>query len=157
MLKQGLEGEKEKMENYYKFIIKTDSYAGNFEREMCAYVTGLWDGETHGKDQAKIFSKELNLNEDKYGEDNPFYTYMMMVPLEHDNISYISYVNIGGYKNQDIFLFFEKKPTPDLIDLMKKRAYKFSKEGLIFDRPVHFKILGFELVKVITMEEKIKI
>ncbi|KKK83825.1 hypothetical protein LCGC14_2789530, partial [marine sediment metagenome] len=22
------------------FIIDTDSYAGNFEREMCAYITG---------------------------------------------------------------------------------------------------------------------
>ena len=28
------------MNNYYGFIVDTDSYAGNFEREMCAYMTG---------------------------------------------------------------------------------------------------------------------
>ncbi len=26
--------------NPYLFVIDTDTYAGNFEREMCAYVTG---------------------------------------------------------------------------------------------------------------------
>ena len=65
----------------YKVIIDTDSYAGNFERELCAYVTGHWDGETHGGDQVKVFKDEV-------GEPNPFEGY----------VGFINYVTITSFR-----------------------------------------------------------
>lgn len=47
---------------HYTFIIDTDSYAGNFEREMCAYLTGhIGDCEV-GEEWAQKFMEE-------YGDD----------------------------------------------------------------------------------------
>ncbi len=42
----------------YDFLIDTNKYSGNFERELCGYLTGHWDGESHGGDQAKVFMEE---------------------------------------------------------------------------------------------------
>jgi len=42
----------------YKFIIDTDQYAGNFEREMCAYLTGTVGECGVGDEFAELFSKE---------------------------------------------------------------------------------------------------
>lgn len=41
-------------------VIHTNSYSGNFEREMAGYVAGIWDGETHGGNQARIFDDETD-------------------------------------------------------------------------------------------------
>lgn len=41
-------------------VIHTNSYAGNFEREMAGYVAGIWDGETHGGKQARLFQDETD-------------------------------------------------------------------------------------------------
>lgn len=35
----------------YLLVIDTDTYAGNFERELCAYATGLWTQEMHHGEQ----------------------------------------------------------------------------------------------------------
>jgi len=43
----------------YMFVIDTDSYAGNFEREMCAYVTGVVGECGVGDDVALIAVEEL--------------------------------------------------------------------------------------------------
>lgn len=42
----------------YTFIIDTDSYAGNFEREMCAYITGCIGDCEVGEEWADKFRKE---------------------------------------------------------------------------------------------------
>lgn len=39
----------------YVFIIDTDSYSGNFERDMCAYITGRVGECTVGDDMADAF------------------------------------------------------------------------------------------------------
>ena len=43
----------------FLFVIDTDSYSGNFNREMCAYLTSQWDQATHGGKQAAIAEKEI--------------------------------------------------------------------------------------------------
>lgn len=47
------------IKSMYKFIIDTDKYAGNFEREMCAYLTGRIGDCEVGDDFAEIFKKEV--------------------------------------------------------------------------------------------------
>lgn len=44
----------------FKFIIDTDSYSGNFERQMCAYITGQIGGCGVGAELATIAQKELD-------------------------------------------------------------------------------------------------
>lgn len=46
------------MKSKYIFIIDTDSYAGNFERELTAYITGVVGGCEVGDDFAKIYIKD---------------------------------------------------------------------------------------------------
>lgn len=46
----------------YKFIIDTDQYAGNFEREMCAYLTGVIGECGVGEEFAELFLKEEGKN-----------------------------------------------------------------------------------------------
>ncbi len=49
----------------YIFIIDTDSYAGNFERYMCAYLTGKIGECGVGREMAKIFENDkikINFN-----------------------------------------------------------------------------------------------
>jgi len=43
----------------YLFLIDTDQYAGNFEREMCAYLTGRVGDCNVGKEFAAIFHTEV--------------------------------------------------------------------------------------------------
>lgn len=43
----------------YKFIIDTDSYAGNFERDMCAFLTGRVGECEVGHEFAERFSSEV--------------------------------------------------------------------------------------------------
>ena len=45
------------MTSYY-FVIDTDSYAGNFERPMCAYMTGQIGDCEVGEKESKLFEEE---------------------------------------------------------------------------------------------------
>jgi hypothetical protein len=40
------------------FVIDTDSYAGNFERDLCAYVTGVIGECSVGEEYAKLYYQE---------------------------------------------------------------------------------------------------
>lgn len=42
----------------YKFIVDTNSYAGNFEREMCAYLTSKIGEREVGQELVEVFEKE---------------------------------------------------------------------------------------------------
>lgn len=50
----------------YIVVIHTNSYSGNFEREMAGYIAGIWDGSTHGGKQANIFAEETEGLADEY-------------------------------------------------------------------------------------------
>lgn len=61
------------MDYKYKFIIDTNKYAGNFEREMCAYLTGRIGECGVGQEFAALFEKEYEPFEnvvDVADEDN---------------------------------------------------------------------------------------
>lgn len=48
----------------FKFIIDTDKYSGNFEREMCAYLTGQIGDCGVGAEYRELFFKEESINFD---------------------------------------------------------------------------------------------
>jgi hypothetical protein len=56
----------------YLYIIDTDSYAGNFSREMCAFITGVV-GECYvGLEESLIVRGELTPEEFAWFKDNVF-------------------------------------------------------------------------------------
>lgn len=129
-------------ERKYDLVIDTNLYAGNFEREMCGYVTGVWDGETHGGDQADVFHQEVDGN--PFGEiveQRPDDDHGWMSPqkLERTPPDFQHYNSVS--------IHFSEKPSEHLVNLIKSRAHKFALEGKIFDRPVQgLEILGFRLL-----------
>ena len=47
------------VEEQFIFVIDTDAYAGNFERGLCAYITGRLGECEVGEDEAEIFREEV--------------------------------------------------------------------------------------------------
>lgn len=57
----------------YIFVIDTNKYAGNFERQLCAYMTGRIGECEVGEEEAKIFNKETNTDEYAFDDErHPF-------------------------------------------------------------------------------------
>lgn len=48
------------MSKEYKIIIDTEQYSGNFEREMCAYITGRYGECGVGYEIAKFYASQIN-------------------------------------------------------------------------------------------------
>lgn len=54
----------EKFESPWLFVIDTEDYSGNFERELCAYITGRVGECGVGDGCAELFNEETSLPED---------------------------------------------------------------------------------------------
>lgn len=66
------------MSGKWQFVIDTNQYAGNFEREMCAYITGCIGDCEVGEEFAELARKELS--EDQL---EAFDSAIINVPDEH--------------------------------------------------------------------------
>ena len=58
------------------FVVDTESYSGNFERQMCGYITGVIGECEVGSEEAAEFNNE-------HPGQNPFDDIVMQVPDEH--------------------------------------------------------------------------
>ena len=141
-------------ETSYIFVIDTDSYAGNFERSMCAYLTGRVGECGVGGDEAELFNKETGV--DKY-DDRYWYVNSQMGddgcrrPCE-------MMVN-GDSKYHSVGIFMTCKPPDEDVELFKDRANKFCeymktrKDKCMREK---IKLLGFRLItKETTVSEKV--
>jgi len=161
------------MTDRWLFVVDTDVYAGNFERELAAYMTGKWDQETHGGDQAAVAEKELDDEAKKYFDGHCLMCHEEVADF-HADVYHIIYPTPGMWNNgsgtvkkgeptkaelekcyqkkawpayYSVALFFDEKPPEKITTLLKERALKFIKEGKVFGRPVgHFKMTGFRLI-----------
>jgi hypothetical protein len=68
MLKAKMEKGMTKRNEKRIFVIDTDSYSGNFEREMCAYLTGIVGDCEVGDKFAKLYVQETGDKSDQFGE-----------------------------------------------------------------------------------------
>lgn len=123
----------------YAILIKTDSYAGNFEREMCAHLTGQI-GEC-GVGDNYIDESIADKFEDYVAQEEEDGCYRP-VTLGYD----------FGYSNNDVIIWFNKVPTQELIDIIKERLETFgeakSKLGLGED------VIAIKKVKLLTLKRK---
>ena len=123
---------------HYLFVIDTDSYAGNFERAMCAYLTGQVGDCGVGEEQAEIAKQEIPDVVAKL-ED-----LVMSVPDEHGCHRPVSifpnprYGNDGHgkhalltdknrkrfsfYAYNSVAIYFNSLPDSELLEALKERA-----------------------------------
>lgn len=126
------------MNKLYYFIVETNKYAGGFERELCAHMTGCIGECGVGKEFVdetikKIFDDKIYWKPDDYGCARPVEIY----PGKDQKYNSLS-------------IFFNEKPTKKEIELLKERAKTFK-----FEKGI--KILGFKLLEVKQVEKEIKI
>lgn len=138
----------------FVFIIDTNDYAGNFARQMTAYLTGEIGECEVGDGMAKLFEEEVGKGE--YG----FYESVTQQPDEHGCFRPTSpMMTPGTDEHNSVGIFFNEKPSGEAIELMIKRAKKFARkrpdsmEGLFDDKP--FKIRSFRLVRYRIVEDKL--
>jgi len=122
----------------YIFVVDTDKYAGNFERPMCAYMTGTTGDCEVGSEEARQFENEY---------DGIFDDIIMQVADEHGCYRPVTAWPTPGWGNDgmgkherlteenakkfhypaymSVAIFFQEKPSQEIIDVMKKRAYEY--------------------------------
>lgn len=132
------------MENNFIFVIDTDQYAGNFEREICAFCTGRYGECEVGKKIAdefrSMFPKEWDSFEivncyvmDDHGTGRPAAIIATPPDLEKCN---------------SVAIFFDEKPTHEQINFICQRATDYCAKKNI-------KILKFRLIQEVKTEKEI--
>ena len=151
------------------FVIDTDSYAGNFERDMCAYITGVTGECGVGGNFAEIYfddtgekkfrSKFEDLLEQRSDGNCRRPCSIWETKGWFNNGFGKFFKGKGKYPaHMSVAIFFVNKPTEEIIDFMKKRANIFAEAkrrfGETWDKKFKLKIGGFRLIKeTITFEE----
>lgn len=132
----------------YIFLVHTSQYAGNFEREMVAFMTGKYGddgvGERIADETADAFPDMHALFDDCVAQ----------VPDDEDGCLRPAAIwpsKPGTYNT--VATFFYKKPTQKMIDFMKKRAEEFAEkpQGLaktLLKSEPRLIIKSFELLKL---------
>ena len=149
----------------YDYCIDTDSYAGNFEREMCAYITGNVGECEVGVEQAVLFTAELG-----YDLMDEFYGVIAQVMDEHGCARPVCATATPGtsydtqhagkththLKCNTVSIYFHKMPTQEMLAIMSKRAEVFAKERPECYSKDVIKIIGVRMLKketTVTSEE----
>lgn len=157
--------------------IDTDSYSGNFERQMFAFITGRGDtpeGATNSNHEHytklaeagwfdEVLDDLLDVRLNDPGDDGYHRAYVTIAPTpgffndghgEHLEDNEKNRRKVAEKKRhpafQSVAIFLQRMPTPEELAHIKKRAHLFSdlpKKNPWDARP---KILGFRLLRART-------
>jgi hypothetical protein len=138
---------------HWGFIIKTNEYAGNFERQLCAHCTGESGECGVGLDYINESNKNL------FEEDC-----IIQVPDDHGCSRPCSIWTSAGCQDRyrSVIIYFENKPSQQAIDIIKERSKTFinavrEKDKYLYGRLENLEILGFSIVEFKTEEIEIDI
>lgn len=130
------------MKKLHLFVIATNQYAGNFEREMCAYLTGVTGECDVGKEMAEIYSKEEDLPSD-------FWDNVAQVSVDgFYRPCTICYNDILPKRPKDkncVGIWFDGKPTEAQVTIMEMRALKFESLPPTNEGYEDLKVTGFDV------------
>ena len=143
-------------ENYgdsIAFVIDTEQYAGNFEREMCAHLTGRIGECEVGEEYVDQHIKGKFMNVMDMPDEHACYRPTTCFPLKNDGA------------NNAVAIFFDKNepPTEDQIAIMKERAgtfqeaYRTTGPMAEFYKDKVITITGFRLIEFSTQIKEIEI
>lgn len=157
----------------YLFVVDTDKYSGNFEDELCAYMTGKMREWGHGEEFVSRYEKECPPSVQEWIDDGVAFvvTHTDDVPNEAPMIILTTpgWTNIDGEevrtddpsKRENVYLsvgiFLNDYPPNEVIEFFKQQARKFSDLhiGLQKYRTNPITIDGFRILEVHTsLEEK---
>jgi len=148
----------------WTFVIDTDgkAWVGNFEREMCAYCTGMIGQCEKGIEEANEFFNDFNLVGE---EESPFFERVDCYVMDDSGCGRPASIYPGWKESAPgktiytgVAIFFYENPTDELISIMKERAYKFAEErpdqekcGWI-EKIEKINITGFRLIEQVVSE-----
>lgn len=156
------------------FVIHTDAYSGNFERELCAYITGQIGECGVGEDLASDFLDEvgdeaadlfsdivMQVNDDR-GCARPCAIYATPGRLNdgYGNMRDGKEGETGYPAYESVAIYFSERPSDEQIELMKSRArdyaeQEYNRKSYNRDRdPLTIK--GFELITEITEKKEVR-
>lgn len=150
------------------FVIHTDAYSGNFERELCAYITGQVGDcgvgedlasdflDEVGDEQADLFSEIIGSKTDDRGCARPCEIYATPGRLNDGvgNLYDAKEGETGWPAYESVAIYFDEMPSQEQIDLMKERTHEYAKSE--YNRKSYHRdrepltIKGFELVREFT-------
>ena len=110
-------------------LIHTDKYAGNFEREMCGYVTGMYGECGVGEEEALVFQEDMS---DK-GLDPDMFDDIIAQEVDdngcHRPASIWNGKDETGYKT--VAIFFDEMPDADQTIIIRDRAHEYGAQNKI--------------------------
>lgn len=149
----------------YIFIIDTEDYAGNFERDLCAWMTGMTGecgvGKTFARDVpvtvSSLFEDILDHRPDDHGIRRPCSIWPTPGWVQDGNGNEYR-IRIGSKKktypaHMSVAIFFDQRPTTMMRRVLLERARTFNdalkksiekNPHLAFTFPL--KITGFRLL-----------
>jgi hypothetical protein len=156
----------------YVFVVDTNKYSGNFEREMCAFMTGALGECGVGGEELVMFEENgqfPNLSDKTHcvPDENGCVRPATIWPTpgrwnngngEHFNGEVTGPGRCPAYES--VAVFFNERPTDEEIAFMKQRAYAFVAVQLAdqqrFDKKAKpMKIKGFRLIaQTVTTQEQ---
>lgn len=135
------------------FVIDTADYAGNFERDLCAFITGKVGDCGQGDEMVELFMRQVEKS-DEYLFDN-----VITEADDHGCWRPVTIYQTCPGKNNSVAIFFENRPSSQQIETMKERTLMFAKmpNKWMPSTPFISEITGFRLIKnkvVRTTEEE---
>ncbi len=152
-------------QEFTAFIIDTDTYAGNFERDMVAYMTGVVGECGVGEEGVALFKKDgceksgIDFEElvdpyviDEHGCGRPASIWPTPGTVAEDGPEY-------GEAYHSVALWLAKAPSDKEVDFLVTRARKFVGETRKWSHisrqaaaPPGIKILGFRVIWLVVGE-----
>ena len=129
----------------WEFVIDTTQYAGNFEREMCAYITGAVGECGVGDAAAARFMED-------YPEESPLGVSgdENLIARKPDDNGCWRPVGTCG---QSLRIFLFKEPTEEQAQFMKTRALKWDGQPRQKVGVLACKVVRHEIVKTTAERE----
>jgi len=133
----------------YGVVISTNKYAGNFERNMCGYVTGRYGDCGVGEEMAEIY-----INEHTFVK-NELFCDVVSMPDDHGCCRPTSIWDMND-RYKSLIIFFDCNPGEELIMYMKERAIKFGSTPNLYNPNGYADQTGIEILGITLIERTIK-
>ena len=114
-------------------VIDTDTYAGDFERELCAWTTGQVGECGVGEEYAFEYIAAKFTNVTSVADDNGCFRPASI------------FEDSEGVYNS-VIIFFSTAPTQEQIDMIKHRCASYHDNDVV-GHTTPFNILGYKLVE----------
>ncbi len=128
------------MAKLFRLVVDTDSYSGDFERQLCAYATGQYGACSVGDDIAEYLSSDIKHLE--WWQKN----IVKRTEARHEakcKRPATIYFNHKNNQYTSVAIYLKKIPTDDILSEFKERVIDFCNNKKLIDAKAHnIKILN---------------